>query len=188
MLIYEYLPHELARLGVVAKAAGLDDRRVATQVRHAQECAGRARVLPAEVHHLSELFIAELRRLQWERIAQLMEKEQMAAYQPSRDSRAIRYEERRLQRLMTDVAEAERSGIAAPQIWRHRVYRIDARPTAGSSSPGMPAPAVHLMTASPGEAAARAWAIHGGDGGLYQRGGYRIASVTQILPEPGEIF
>jgi hypothetical protein len=45
------------------------------------------------------------------------------------------------------------------------------------------------MAASPDEAAARAWAVHGRDGGLYQqRGGYRIASVTQILPEPGELF
>ncbi|MET8956795.1 hypothetical protein [Streptomyces sp. NPDC004533] len=188
MLIYEYLPHELARLGVVAKAAGLDRHQVAAQVRLAQERAGRARVCPAEPHHLSEVFIAELRRLQWERIAGLMEKERMAAYQPSDDSRAIRYEEQRLQRLMTDVAEAERSGVAAPEIWRHRVYRIDARPTAGGSSPAMPAPAVHLMAASPDEAAAKAWAVHGRNGGLYQRGGYRIASVTQILPGPGELF
>jgi hypothetical protein len=89
---------------------------------------------------------------------------------------------------MTDVAEAERSGVAAVEIRRHRVYRIDARPTAGSSGPDMPALVVHLMAASPGEAAARAWAIHERDGGLYQRGGYRIASVTQILPEPGELF
>ncbi|MGV9248867.1 hypothetical protein [Streptomyces sp. NPDC003710] len=188
MLIYEYLPHELARLGVVAKAAGLDHRRIAAQVCLARECARRARTAPPEPHHLSEVFIAELRRLQWERITGLMDKERMAAYVPSRDSRAIRYEAQRLQRLMTDVAEAERSDGAAVEIRRHRVYRIDARPTAGSSSPGIPVPAVHLMAASPGEAAARAWALHGRDGGLYQRGGYRIASVTQILPESGEVF
>lgn len=112
----------------------------------------------------------------------------MAAYVPSRDSRAIRYEERRLKRFMTDVAEAERSGVGTAEIWRHRVYRIDARPIAGGSSPDMPAPAVHLMAASPDEAAVKAWAIHGRNGGLYQRSGYRIASVTQILPEPGELF
>ncbi|MGW5482948.1 hypothetical protein [Streptomyces sp. NPDC004008] len=188
MLIYEYLPHELARLGVVARAAGLDHRRIAAQVRLAQERAGKARTAPSEPHHLSEVLIAELRRLQWERIAGRMEKERMAAYVPSRDSRAIRYETQRLQRLMTDVAAAERCGRAAPEISRHRVYRIGARPTAGSSSPDMPAPAVHLMAASPGEAAARAWAIHGRDDGLYQRGGHRIATVTQILPEPGELF
>ncbi|GHD96132.1 hypothetical protein GCM10010508_63680 [Streptomyces naganishii JCM 4654] len=53
-------------------------------------------MVPPEPHHLSEVLIAELRRPQWERIAGLMEKERMAAYVPSRDSRAIRYEERRL--------------------------------------------------------------------------------------------
>ncbi|MFH8395776.1 hypothetical protein [Streptomyces sp. NPDC018036] len=188
MLIYEYLPHELARLGVVAKAAGLDHCRIAAQVRLARERAGRARAAPSEPHHVSEVFIAELRRLQGERIAGLVEKERMAAYVPSHDSRAIRYEERRLQRLVAEVAEAERSGVAAVEIRRHRVYRIEARPTAGSPSPDMPAPVVHLMAASPAEAAARAWAIHGRDGGLYERSGHRIASVTQILPEPGEVF
>ncbi|MCX5269981.1 hypothetical protein [Streptomyces sp. NBC_00199] len=187
MLIYEYLPHELARLGVVSKAAGLDGRQVAAQVRLAQERVGSARVLPAEPH-LSELFIAELRRLQWERIACLMEKERMAVYTPSCDWRAVRYEEQHLQRLVVDVAAAERSGVAAPEISRHRVYRIGARPAAGSRQ-DMPAPTVHLMAASPGEAAGQAWAVHGGDGGLYRRGGgYRIASVEQALPEPGELF
>jgi hypothetical protein len=136
---------------------------------------------------LSEVFIAELRRLQWERIAALMDAEQMATYPPCRDSRALRYEEQRLQPLMTDVVEAERSGNAAPEISRHRVYRIDARPV-GRSRLDMPAPTVHLMAASPDEAAERAWAIHGKDGGLYQRGGHRIASVKQVLPEPGELF
>ncbi|OAH15978.1 hypothetical protein STSP_06810 [Streptomyces jeddahensis] len=134
------------------------------------------------------MFIAELRRLQWERIAGLMDTERMAAYAPSRDPRAIRYETQRLERLMTDVAEAERSGVAAVEIRRHRVYRIDARPTAGSCSAGIPAPTVHLMAASPDEAAERAWAMHGRDGGLYQRGGHHIASVKQVLPEPGEMF
>jgi hypothetical protein len=89
---------------------------------------------------LSEVFIAELRRLQWERIAGLVERERMATYTASCDSRAIRYEGQRLQRLMTDVAEAERSGVAAVEIRRHRVYRIDAQPTAGSSGPDVPAP------------------------------------------------
>jgi hypothetical protein len=104
------------------------------------------------------------------------------------DSRAVRYEEQRLQRLMTDVAEAERSGVAPPEIWRHRVYRIDARPTVGISSPDLPAPTVHLMAASADEAAARAWAVQGREGDLYQRGGYRIAFVEQALPEPGVLF
>lgn len=188
MWVYEYLPHELVRLGVVAKAAGLDHHRIAAQVCAAQERAGRARTAPSEPHHVSEVFIAELRRLQWERIASLVEKERMAAYLPSRDSRAIRYETQRLQRLTADVAEAERSGVAVPEIRRHRVYRIDAGPTADGPSPDMSAAVVHLMAASSGEAAARAWTIHGGDGGLHGRGGYRIASVQQVLPEPGEVF
>ncbi|MFF1548103.1 hypothetical protein [Streptomyces sp. NPDC058291] len=160
---------------------------MAAQVRLAQERVGSARMLPAEPH-LSELFIAELRCLQWERIACLIEKERMAVYTPSRDRRAVRYEQQRLQRLVADVAAAERSGIAAPEISRHRVYRIGSRPATGSRQ-DMRAPTFHLMAASPDEAAERAWTIHGRDGGLYQRGGgYRITSVEQILPEPGELF
>lgn len=84
MLIYEYLPHELARLGVVAKAAGLDRHQVAVQVRPAQERGGSARMLPAVRHHLSELLIAELRRLRWERIAHLVGEERMLVYSPPR--------------------------------------------------------------------------------------------------------
>lgn len=112
----------------------------------------------------------------------------MAAYTPWRDERAVRYEQQRLQRLMGDVAEAERSGVAALEISRHRAYRIDARPASGCSRPDVPALTVHLMAASPDEAAQRAWAIHGRDDGLYRCGGYRIASVRQVLPEPGELF
>ncbi|MFB7241781.1 hypothetical protein CW362_00335 [Streptomyces populi] len=56
----------------------------------------------------------------------------MAVYTPARDARARRYEPWRLQRLVNDVAEAERLGVGAVQIERYRVYRIDARPAAGS--------------------------------------------------------
>ncbi|MFF8407591.1 hypothetical protein ACF06P_38910 [Streptomyces sp. NPDC015684] len=188
MLIYEYLPHELARLGVIARAAGLDRRQVAAQVRLAQERAGCARVGAAEPYRLSELFIAELRRLQWERIAAFMDREQVAAYAPSGDVRGVRCEEQRLQRLMADVAEAERSGVAVVEIARHRVYRIGARPVAGGSCPGVPGPVVHLMAGSAEAAAGRAWAVHGRDGGLYRRTGCRISSVVQVLPESGELF
>ncbi|WP_405474891.1 hypothetical protein [Streptomyces sp. NBC_00009] len=187
-MIYEYLPHELARLGVLSKASGLDRGRVATQVRLAQERAGDAVMAPAEPHHLSELFIAELRRLQWERIAGLMELEGMPVYVASRDVRAVRYEEQRLQRLMEEVTEAERSGVAAPEIARHRVFRIYARPSGGASRLNMPAPVVHLMASSAAEAALRAWAVHGGKDGLYERREHRIASAEQVLPEPGELF
>ncbi|MEW2161356.1 hypothetical protein AB0950_40245 [Streptomyces sp. NPDC007189] len=188
MLIYEYLPHELVRLGVVASAAGLDRHHVDAQARLARERAGKAGTALPEPHRLSELFIAELRCLQWERIARLMEAERMAAYVPARDVRALRYELQRLKRLMRDVDEAERSGVTGPEICRYRVYRVDVRPAAGCSSPDAPAPVVHLMAASADAAAERAWAVHGKDGGLYQRGGYRIASVEQVLPEPGELF
>ncbi|WP_406840943.1 hypothetical protein ACICHK_40280 [Streptomyces sp. AHU1] len=108
-------------------------------------------------------------------------------YTLARDARARRYEPRRLQRLVNDVAEAERSGVGAVQIERHRVYRIDARPVAGSSA-HVPALTLHLMAASPDGAAEKAQAVHGRDGGLYQRGGYRITSVEQALPEAGELF
>ncbi|MFE5406792.1 hypothetical protein ACFQ9Z_36975 [Streptomyces sp. NPDC056580] len=188
MLIYEYLPHELARLGVIARAAGLDRHEVAAQVRLAQERVKRAQVGPAEPHHLSELFIAELRCVQWERIAAVMDRGQVAVYAPWLDSRAVRCEEQRLQRLMADVAEAERSGVAAPEISRHRVYRIGVRTVAGRSRPGVPGAVVHLMAASAEAAAERAWAVHGKDGGLYRRAGCRIASVEQVLPEFGELF
>ncbi|MFJ4950745.1 hypothetical protein [Streptomyces sp. NPDC088760] len=174
--------------GVIVRAAGLDRRQVAAQVRQAQERAGRARVSPAEPHHLSELSIAELRCVQWERIAAVMGRGQVAVYAPSLDSRAVRCEEQRLQRLMGDGAEAERSGVAAVEISRHRVYRIGARAVSGRSRPGAAAPVVHLMAASAEGAAERAWAVHGKDGGLYWRTGGRIASVEQVFPEFGELF
>ncbi|MEV8037515.1 hypothetical protein [Streptomyces sp. NPDC086182] len=44
------------------------------------------------------------------------------------------------------------------------------------------------MAASPDGAAEKAWTVHGREGGLYQRGGYRITSVEQALPEAGELF
>ncbi|MDT0440360.1 MULTISPECIES: hypothetical protein [Streptomyces] len=187
MLVYEYLPREFIRLGVVSKAAGLDHREMAAQVRLAQERAGSARLAPREPHTLSELLIAELRRHQWERIAHLMKKEGMAEYVPALDVRGARYERQRLQRLVTDVTEAKRSGACVVEIARHRVYRIDARPAA-SSAAHVPVLTLHLMKASPDGAAEKAWAVHGRDGGLYQRGGYRITSVEQALLEPGELF
>lgn len=78
------------------------------------ERAGSARLAPREPHNLSELLIAESRRLQWERIAALMAREGPATYAPARDAR--RYEQQRLQRLVDDVAEAERSGAGTVQI------------------------------------------------------------------------
>jgi hypothetical protein len=136
---------------------------------------------------LSEPLIAELRRLQWERIAHLMDEERMVVYSPSLDPRAVRYEEQRLQRLMHDVAQAERSGVAAPEISRQRVYRITTWPTGHGSGSDLLPITVH-QAASADEAATQARAGHGRDGDSFQRGRYRIASVVQALPEPGEIF
>ncbi|MFF4845878.1 hypothetical protein [Streptomyces collinus] len=188
MLIYEYLPHELARLGVIVRAAGLDRRQVAAQVRLAQERAGRARVGAAEPHHLSELVISERWCVQWERIAAVMGRGQVAVYARSLDSRAVRCEEQWFQRLMAYVAEAGRSGVAAPEVSRRRVCRVGARTVADRSRPGAAGPVVHLMVAPAEGAAGRAWAVHGKDGGLYRRTGCRIASVEQVLPEFGELF
>ncbi|MFE2533763.1 hypothetical protein [Streptomyces sp. NPDC059371] len=128
MLIYEYLPYEFVRLGVVWKAAGLDLSTVAAQVCLAQERSGNARLVPREPQNLSELLIAELRRRQWERIASLMNREGMATYAPSRDARARRYEPQGLQRLANDVAKAERSGVGTVQIERHRVPASGRQP------------------------------------------------------------
>ncbi|MEU6278069.1 hypothetical protein ABZ871_37590 [Streptomyces populi] len=187
VLIYEYLPYEFIQLGVVSTAVGLGPHAVAAQIRLARERLGSARLAPCEPHHLSELLIAELRCRQWERIASLMNKEGMAVYELARDARGGRYERQRLQRLVKDVAEAERLGAGAVEIERHRVYRIDARPAVDSSVQA-PVLTLHLMEATPDRAAEKAWTVHGRDGGLYQRGGYRITSVEQALPESGELF
>ncbi|MFF7242202.1 hypothetical protein [Streptomyces collinus] len=109
-------------------------------------------------------------------------------YAGSLDSRAVGCEEQWLQRLMADVAESERSGVGAVEISRHRVCRIGARAVAGRFRPGAAGPVVHLMAAPAGEAAGRAWAVHGKDGSLYWRTGCRVASVEQVLPEFGEFF
>ncbi|MET7289728.1 hypothetical protein [Streptomyces sp. NPDC005573] len=187
MVVYEYLPHELVRLGVAAKAAGLDRSRVGAEVRLALERVGRARVAAPEPHSLSELCIAQWRCRQWERIASVTGDGQMPVYVPSRDSRVVRYEHQRVQRLVRDVAEAERSGADVVAIARYRVYRINAQSVSGCSA-GLPVLTLHLMSPSPERAVEQAWAVHGRDGGLYQRGGYRIISVEQALPGPGELF
>ncbi|AKZ53054.1 hypothetical protein SAM23877_7664 [Streptomyces ambofaciens ATCC 23877] len=59
---------------------------------------------------------------------------------------------------------------------------------AGRCRPDFHASTVHLMAASPDEAGRRARGIHKGDDGLNQGSNYRITSVQQVLPEPGEIF
>ncbi|MFJ5273836.1 hypothetical protein [Streptomyces sp. NPDC088358] len=188
MLIYEYLPIELARRSVVRKAARLGRAQVLENARIAREREERAAKARAEPHRLSELFIARLQCAQWDRIAHVMEQQEMSVYVPSRDRRAVRHEEERLRRLADGVGCAERAGIGVPEILRHQAYRIEARAAGSLPAGGDPVVILHLMAASSTKASDKAWAIHGKIGGLYQGGGYRITSVGQVLPEPGEFL
>ncbi|MET7497794.1 hypothetical protein [Streptomyces sp900116325] len=188
MSFYEYLPEEIARLGVTRKATGLALGHVQTHVRLSRERKERAREGPAELLSLSELVIAVWEHLEWKRVAHVMTERQMPVYVPGQDPRVGRREEQRMQRVALDVAAAEqRHGGAPVEMLRHRIYRIVAR-RAGSPREGEPRLTVHMMASSLSEAAHRAWAVYGRPGGLYQRGAYRIASVEQVLPEPGELL
>jgi hypothetical protein len=122
---------------------------------------------------------------EWERIAHVMTEQQMPVYALGRDPRVGRREEQRVQCVALDVAAAEQRGGAPAMLLRHWVYRIVAQ-RAGSA--GEPRLTVHMMASSLSEAAHRAWTVCGRPGGLYQRGAYRIASVEQVLPEPGELL
>ncbi|WP_037856495.1 hypothetical protein [Streptomyces sp. NRRL F-2799] len=186
MSIYEYLPVEIAWLGVTGKAAGLVLGQVQTHARLSREREERARQGPAEILNLSELVIARWECVEWERIAHVMTEQQMSVYVPGQDPRVGRREEQRMQRVALDVAAfAEQHGGAPAEMLRHRVYRIGAQ---RAGSPGEPRLTVHMMASSLGEAAHRAWTVYGRPGGLYQQGEYRITSVEQVLPEPGELL
>ncbi|MGW7433929.1 hypothetical protein ACWGIN_30850 [Streptomyces sp. NPDC054861] len=106
MLVYEYLPYELARLDVLGKATGLDLNQAMERVRLAATRETLASAGPDEPHALSEAWIASFQRNQWRRIARVMAEQRMAVYEPSEDRRAVRYEEERLQRLEKDCADA----------------------------------------------------------------------------------
>ncbi|MGW4688475.1 hypothetical protein ACWEPM_26770 [Streptomyces sp. NPDC004244] len=186
MSVYEYLPHELARLGVLRRATGLDLNQVTEHVRLAQEREARASTGPQEPKSLSELHIAVLQHNQWRRIAHVMAEQQMPVYEPSEDPRAVRYEEQRLQRLEEDRAHAGRAeDHAGTELLRHRVYRITGRPV-GQHAPDGAAFVAHLMAGSLSEAAHRAWNTYGRPEGTYRTS--HITSVEQLLPEPGELF
>ncbi|MFE2944931.1 hypothetical protein ACFXKG_38740 [Streptomyces sp. NPDC059255] len=188
MSVYEYLPAEIARLGVTRKAAGLVLGQVQTRARLSLEREERAREGPAEILNLSELVIAMWERVEWERIAHVMTEQQMPVYVPGQDPRVGRREEQRMQRVALDVAAAEqRHGGAPIEMLRHRIYRIVAQ-RASSSGEAEPRLIVHMMASSLSEAAHRAWTVYGRPDGLYQRGAYRISSVEQVLPEPGELL
>ncbi|MET7665912.1 hypothetical protein ABZS99_45560 [Streptomyces sp. NPDC005463] len=185
MSVYEYLPAEMVRLGVTRKAAGLVLGQVQTHARLSWEREERARGGPAEILNLSELLIAMWECAEWERLAHVMTEQQMPVYAPGQDLRVSRREEQRMQRVALGVAATEQHGGASVEMLRHRVYRIVAQRAGSSGKPGL---TVHVMASSLSEAAHRAWTVYGRPGGLYQRGAYRIASVEQVLPEPGELL
>ncbi len=186
MSVYEYLPHELARVGVLRRATGLDLNQVMERVRLAREREARASTGPQEPKGLSELHIAFLQHNQWRRIAHVMAEQQMPVYEPAKDPRAVRYEEQRLQRLEEDRAHAGKADGQAPiELLRHRVYRITGRPI-GEHAPGGADFVVHLMAGTLSEAAHRAWNTYGRLEGTYRTS--HITSVEQVLPEPGELF
>ncbi|MGX8903683.1 hypothetical protein ACR820_00005 [Streptomyces netropsis] len=187
MSVYAYLPRELARLNVQRKAAGLDRGQVREHVRLAQEHEEQSRSAPAGPTNLGQLAIAVWHCLEWERIAHVMTEQQMPVYEPGQDRRVARWEEIRLQRLSSDTAEAEQAGGEAAAVVRERVYRIVAQQNGGAHS-GALAVTVHLMASSISDAAGRASVIWGRQDGLYERGGYQITRIDQILPEAGELF
>ncbi|MFE2315345.1 hypothetical protein ACFXC8_19640 [Streptomyces sp. NPDC059441] len=187
MSVYEYLPAEIVRLGVTRKAVGLVLGQVQTHARLSREREERAREGPAEILNLSELLIAMWEHVEWERIAHVMTEQQMPVYVPGQDPRVGGREEQRMQRVALDVAAAEQHGRAPAVLLCHRVYRIVAQ-RAGPQGGGEPRLTVHMMASSLGEAAHRAWTVYGRPGGLYQQGAYRITSVEQVLPEPGELL
>ncbi|MFE1546551.1 hypothetical protein [Streptomyces sp. NPDC058718] len=69
---------------------------------------------------------------------------------------------------------------------RHRVYRITAR--AAAASIGEEALVRHVFAASGGAAAEHARGMFSRPGSVYQDSDYRIISVEQVLPEPGEFL
>ncbi|MEU9720602.1 hypothetical protein [Streptomyces sp. NPDC047976] len=186
MSVYEYLPHELARLDVLRKATGLKLNQVMEHVRLAQERETLAGTRPEEPKSLSELHIAYLQHNQWRRIAHVMAERHMPVYEPTEDPRAIRYEEERLQRLEEDRAHSGQPDGQAPfELLRHRVYRIAGQPV-GEHLPTDADFVIHLMAGSLSEAAYRAWRTYGRPDSTYRTS--RITSVEQVLPEPGESF
>ncbi|MEV6775724.1 hypothetical protein [Streptomyces syringium] len=187
MAVYEYLPFEIARLGVVRKATGLKLDQVRGRVQFAEEREARARTEPAEPLNLCELAIAQWESLAWQRIAGFMAEQQMATYNPEQDCRAVRWHQQRSQRLATEVTDAEKRSGAPAEILRHRVYRITAQP-ATSRTVGESPFVVHLMGSCLSDAVNLAWSVYGRPGGLYQKGGCRITQAEQVLPGVGEWF
>ncbi|MFC9673783.1 hypothetical protein [Streptomyces sp. NPDC056949] len=90
-----------------------------------------------------------------------------------------------MQRVALDVAAAEQHGGVPVEMVRHRVCRIVAWRVGALGELRL---TVHLMASSLSEAAYWPWAVYGRPDGPYRQGEYRITSVEQVLPEPGELL
>ncbi|GAA1553715.1 hypothetical protein [Streptomyces globosus] len=187
MLVYEYLPHELARLDVLGKATGLNLNQVMERVRLAERRETLASAGPDEPHGLSEAWIASFQHNQWRRIAHVMAEQRMSVYKPTEDRRAVRYEEERLQRLEKDCADAGQPDGQAPiEMIRHYVYRVTARPTAAPT--GGRHLIRHYFAGSEAAAVEHAQRSFSRQSGPCGDGNYGIVSVEQVLPQPGEFL
>ncbi|WP_030202529.1 hypothetical protein [Streptomyces sp. NRRL S-87] len=187
MPVYEYHPDELAWSTVVRRATGLTLSEVEEQLRAAQDREDLARAAPQEPRKPSELDIASCQRLEWARTEHLMTQQRMAVYSPDEDRRVARREEQRAQRKAVEAAWSQQSDGGLPvEVRRHRIYRITARPTTAPA--GEEALVRHIFAASTGAAVEHARAMFGRPGGICQDREYRIISVEQVLPEPGEFF
>ncbi|MFF4582131.1 hypothetical protein ACFY15_27665 [Streptomyces sp. NPDC001373] len=187
MPVYEYNPDELAQISVVRRATGLTLSEVEEQHRAARDREERALAGPTEPRKPTELDIASCQRLEWARIEQVMTKQQMTVYSPDEDRRVACREDLRAQRKATEASWSEQPGDGLPvEVLRHRVYRITARAT---SAPAETQAAVrHVFAASAGAAVEHARGMFGRPSSIYHDGEYRILSVEQVLPEPGEFL
>ncbi|MFB0633079.1 hypothetical protein [Streptomyces sp. AB3(2024)] len=187
MPVYEYHPDELAQISVVRQAHGLVLGEVKEQWQAACDREERALAGPQEPRKPTALDIASCQRIEWARIVEVMAEQQMSVYSPDQDRRVARREEQRVQRMATEAAWAEQSGGGLPvEVLRHRVYRITARPTAASA--GEQPLVRHVFAASGGAAVEYAQAMFSRPGSTYQDAEYRITSIEQVLPTPGEFL
>ncbi|MEU9039379.1 hypothetical protein AB0D45_31350 [Streptomyces sp. NPDC048352] len=186
MPVYEYHPDELARLAVVRRATGLTLSEVEERRRAAQDREDRALAAPREPRKPAELDIASCQRVEWARIQHIMTEQQMTVYSPDQDRRVARREEQRAQRKAAEAVRSEQFDGMPVEVLRHRVYRITARPDAAPS--GGEAIVRHVFAASAGAAVEQWRRMFGRPGSIHQDGEYRIISVEQVLPEPGEFF
>ncbi|MDW4903220.1 hypothetical protein RB625_32935 [Streptomyces californicus] len=187
MPVYEYHPDELARVSVVRRASGLTFSEVEEQRRAAQDREDRALAAPQEPRKPTELDIAVCQRVEWARIEQFMREQRVAVYSPNEDPRVARREERRAQRMATEAGCSEQADACLPvEVLRYRVYRVTARQATAPA--GEEALVRHIFAASAGAAVEHAQRMFDRHSSTCQDGEYRINSVEQVLPEPGEFF